>query len=156
MIQRIQTVYLFVTAVLAGLLFAFPSAEFLSGNNMAELTAAGFFDSETGKMILFPYGLAATAGASALLALVTLFLYKKRMAQLRLCIVEMVLLVGTLLFEIYYIWGGVKSIGNAAELYSYAVRLPSVFPVIALIFSWLALRGVNKDIMLLRSLDRIR
>ena len=105
--------------------------------------------------MLTAYGLAATVIAAALLPFVTIFLYKKRLLQFRLCVVETVLLAGVMLFEIYYIWGRCAEPrrspfqpGNSPP--------PRFFPPVSLIFTYLALRGIRKDILLVKSLDRIR
>ena len=97
-----------------------------------------------GAMVAFP-----------LLALVIIFLYKKRLVQFRLCVMEMVLLAGTIVFEIYYVWGGVRSLGGF-DTAVWRMNLAALFPLFALILSYLALLGIRKDILLIRSLDRIR
>lgn len=157
MIQRIQSLYLLLAAVLTGLTFAMPLSSFLGGAAEMKLNALGFFDAE-GQMVLSAYGLSALAGCAALLALVIIFLFKKRLVQFRLCVVEMVLLAGTIVFEIYYIyyiWGGVQSLGGFATA-AWRMHIAALFPLFALIFAYLGLLGIRKDILLIRSLDRIR
>ena len=154
MIQRIQSLYLLLAAVLTGLTFAMPLSSFLGGAAEMKLNALGFFDAE-GQMVLSAYGLSALAACSALLALVIIFLFKKRLVQFRLCVVEMVLLAGTIVFEIYYIWGGVQSLGGFATA-AWRMHIAALFPLFALIFAYLGLLGIRKDILLIRSLDRIR
>ena len=154
MIQRIQSLYLLLAAVLTGLTFAMPLSSFLGGAAEMKLNALGFFDAE-GQMVLSAYGLSALAGCAALLALVIIFLFKKRLVQFRLCVVEMVLLAGTIVFEIYYIWGGVQSLGGSATA-AWRMHIAALFPLFALIFAYLGLLGIRKDILLIRSLDRIR
>ena len=105
MIQRIQSLYLLLVAVLTGLMLLMPLGTFLGGTEEMYLTAFGFSDAADGTPVLTAYGLAATVIAAALLPFVTIFLYKKRLLQFRLCVVETVLLAGVMLFEIYYICG---------------------------------------------------
>lgn len=154
MIQRIQTLYLFLVALLTGLMFAFPLVRFLNGAEEMLLDPLGFKDAVTGELILNAYGLAATTIVAILLPLVTIFLFKKRLIQFRLCIVELVFLAGTLIFEVYYIWGGLSSIG--ADTSTMLLSVTAFFPLISAIFTLLALRGIKKDILLVKSLDRIR
>ncbi len=114
MIQRIQSLYLLLVAVLTGLMLLMPLGTFLGGTEEMYLTAFGFSDAADGTPVLTAYGLAATVIAAALLPFVTIFLYKKRLLQFRLCVVETVLLAGVMLFEIYYIWGGARSLSTLA------------------------------------------
>lgn len=155
MIQRIQSLYLFLAALLTGLMLALPLGSFLGGVEELELTAFGFKDMATGQAALNTYGLTATVIAATLLALITIFLFKRRMVQFRLCVVEMVLLAGVLLFEVYYMWGAVRSL-EAFDISAWKLSVAAFFPLISLIFTYLALRGVKKDILLVKSLDRIR
>ena len=99
MIQRIQSLYLLLVAVLTGLMLLMPLGTFLGGTEEMYLTAFGFSDAADGTPVLTAYGLAATVIAAALLPFVTIFLYKKRLLQFRLCVVETVLLAGVMLFE---------------------------------------------------------
>lgn len=154
MIQRIQSLYLFLVAALTGLMLVLPLGDFLGGGEEMELTALGFRDI-AGGTILNTYALSVTVIAAALLALVTIFLFRRRLVQFRLCVVEMVLLAGVLLFEIYYIWGGVRTLGTY-DTAAWKLSIAAFFPLISLIFTYLALRGVKKDILLVKSLDRIR
>jgi len=69
--------------------------------------------------------------------------------------VETVLLAGVMLFEIYYIWGGARSLSTLA-VSAWKLSAAAFFPPVSLIFTYLALRGIRKDILLVKSLDRIR
>ena len=146
MIQRIQSLYLLLVAVLTGLMLLMPLGTFLGG------TEEMYLD---GTPVLTAYGLAATVIAAALLPFVTIFLYKKRLLQFRLCVVETVLLAGVMLFEIYYIWGGARSLSTLA-VSAWKLSAAAFFPPVSLIFTYLALRGIRKDILLVKSLDTIR
>lgn len=155
MIQRIQSLYLFIAALLTGLMLALPLGSFLGGAEEMTLTAFGFKDAASGGLILSGYALTATVIAASVLALTTIFLFKRRMVQFRLCVVEMVLLTGVVLFEIYYIWGAVRSL-SAFDTSAWKLSLAAFFPLLSMIFTYFALRGIKKDILLVKSLDRIR
>lgn len=87
----------------------------------------------------------AMAGAAALVPLVALFLFNNRQRQVSMLIAEFVLLVGAAGFAVYGAW-------VAHTAWSYA----PVFVFAAFVTDWLALRGVLKDMMLLRNADRLR
>ena len=102
MIQRIQTLYLLViSALMAVTLFA----------------GLAWFAGDAGEFGLYAFGLKTTDGAvvqstlymgvllalACALPLVTIFLFRRRLLQLRLCVVEMVLLLGSAIMEgVYY------------------------------------------------------
>lgn len=84
-----------------------------------------------------------------LLPLITIFLYKKRFLQVRLCIVEIVLLIGSGIL----MWYHIRQFGaDATVLYKFSF----ILPVVCIIFTYMAIRGIVKDIKLLKSYDRIR
>jgi hypothetical protein len=83
------------------------------------------------------------------LNLISIFMYKRRVLQLRLCIYNMLLLAGlfgVILFVAY----------NIKDVETVSFRLPIVFPVIAIILHYLAYRGIRKDELMVRALDRLR
>ena len=126
MIQRIQTVYLFFAfCLIATLVFIpfCPSTSFMMGFN------SGWF------------------AVVALSAIITIFLYKKRNLQIRICYAMILSLV---LAYIIYLFVNFGSLSLTGMNYTF------LFPLIAMIFLLLALRGIKKDEKLIRSLDRLR
>lgn len=155
MIQRIQSLYLFIIAILTGLMMFLPVAKFMDVAEVLKLTGLGIVD-QSGETIITVYGLAVVVIAASVLPLVTIFLFKNRMLQFRLCVVEIVLLAGVLLCEAYYIWHGYDLMREASASGHMTVGFVALLPVLSLIFNFLALRGIKKDIVLVKSLDRIR
>ena len=56
MIQRIQSLYLLLVAVLTGLMLLMPLGTFLGGTEEMYLTAFGFSDAADGTPVLTAYG----------------------------------------------------------------------------------------------------
>ena len=86
-----------------------------------------------------------------------LFSYKNRMRQIRLSRIVsfvLVLFVGVLLLGLDQAAGGMFPGREEASLVQY--RWPVYMPLVALVFMWLALRGIRKDEELVRSSDRLR
>lgn len=90
-----------------------------------------------------------------ILPLITIFLFKRRWVQIRMCIVEMVLLLGLQIFFVFYLWRTQSSI-SVLENYSISYSVVSIVPLVGIILSYLAFRGIARDEALVRSLDRIR
>jgi hypothetical protein len=91
---------------------------------------------------------------TAILPLVTMFLYKRRMLQIRLCAVNIVLLIGVVVFVAIYYY--LNSILDGAEFTARSFSITAIFPLLSLILTYLAARAIFRDEMLVRSLDRIR
>jgi len=83
------------------------------------------------------------------LNLIIIFLYKRRLLQLRLCIYNIMFLVGItgIIFFIAY---------NIPNIQSVSFRLPIVFPLISIILHYLAFRGIRKDEIMVQALSRLR
>ncbi|MGQ1891954.1 DUF4293 domain-containing protein [Thermophagus sp. OGC60D27] len=155
MIQRIQTVYLFLAALLTGTLFFMTIADMATMDSFYELTWKGIFkvESETTTTLVVPtMALSILTIAATAISFITIFLFKKRVLQIRLCGLNMGLLPG-LSGLIYYLGKtGAKNL-NVTDL---SFNWPLVFPLIALILVFLAIRAIGKDEALVRSMDRIR
>ncbi len=156
MIQRIQTLYLFLTFLMLLTLFFAPLANFVGGAELYTLTIWGFEASGASSIEPIPtrhMGILAVIATA--LPLVTIFLYRFRWIQLRLCIVQMVLLVGLQAYFCLYLFG-MLSVVNQLEVASTSYQLTDVIPLVGLVLTWLAFRGVVRDNNLIKSLNRIR
>ena len=92
---------------------------------------------------------------AAALPLVTIFLYRRRLLQIRLCVAEMVLLAGAVVMEgVYYFLSGRLFAGMA--FHTQGFRPAIALPLVALLFAFLAARAIFHDELLVRSADRIR
>lgn len=154
MIQRIQTLYLLVVAALLAVTIFTPMAYFSIGGEEYTLTAFAVRNAEgvAVQPTLYMGILLAMAG---ILPLIVIFLYKHRMLQLRLCIVEIVLLVGSAVMTGIYYYLSVRFFLQT-DLVAKGVHAGIVLPLVAIVFAVLAIRGIFKDEMLVRSLNRIR
>ncbi|RIH67205.1 DUF4293 family protein [Mariniphaga sediminis] len=147
MIQRIQTIYIFLAAVLIGLLLKLNFAELAVDGNWYVFNAMGIGSGE--EMIFNGLPVMGFIGLITFLHLITIFLYKKRIGQIRLLSFTIILLLGLLGIMLYFLYAGF----DGAEV---AFKVPMVFPLIAIILDYLAIRSIGKDEALLRSLNRIR
>ena len=145
MIQRIQTLYLLLVVVLTGLALWLPLVDFTVGADTCTLTAFGLKDAAGITFLV----------AACLVPLVTIFLFKRRLVQIRLCAVELVLLIGAGAMMGIYFYLCNRYFADS-EFYSHTLKISLVFPLVCLVFDLLALRAIFRDEKLVRSLDRIR
>jgi hypothetical protein len=138
MIQRQQTLWLLLSAISCILSFGYP---FYAGTTLVNniVTAAKLYADSN-------FFLSILTGASVLLSLCTIFLFKNRKLQLRLCFTGIAISVVTLV--IYF-----------AEMKTFAsgsISLSCLFAFANVIGYIMAARGVWKDEKLVKSLDKLR
>ncbi|EKC80290.1 conserved hypothetical protein, membrane, partial [human gut metagenome] len=132
MIQRIQTLYLLLVVVLTGLALWLPLADFTVGADTCTLTAFGLKDA-AGITLLPTVYLGVVLVAACLVPLVTIFLFKRRLVQIRLCAVELVLLIGAGAMMGIYFYLCNRYFADS-EFYSHTLKISLVFPLVCLVF----------------------
>lgn len=154
MIQRKQTLFLLLVVLLNTLLFFFPMAE-LSPENSETVYNMMYRGMETqaGKLSFTSYPLAVLLTIISLIALITIFLYKKRMLQMRLTMLNVFLVIGAIGMVYFYGFYAFPELQSAGFEVNYAV---AAFPVLEILLLIFAYRGIKHDENLVRSMDRIR
>lgn len=155
MIQRIQTLYLLFAAALMSLTMFLPLATIWQGDTEL-VVKAWFTDGTLGFKAPLPLYLGILLAVATALPLIIIFLYKKRMVQIRLCVSEIVLLLGSIAFIVLYCYRLYNLLSELMQEINFTLGIASLMPVVATIFVALAIRGIARDEALVRSLDRIR
>jgi hypothetical protein len=150
MIQRIQTIFLFLVVVL-----------------LVTFNFLPYWQSETGEITLFSYGLQTTAGTNsalqfgihtavavlssiaALIALIEIFMFKDRLKQMMMSVINSFVLVITIGLMAYFVYGFQSTTPGDFELGMFTLAM-------AMFMNVLARRFIQKDENLVRSVDRIR
>lgn len=156
MIQRIQSLYLLLTAGVMVLLAFIPMATFMAGSEELQITLRGIGSpDDPGNYIVPAWGMTILWGLATLFPFVLIFLYRHRLLQLRLCIVEIVLLAGMQAYVGFYVFNA-KSVLKAFDISSMSYSPVDMMPIVGIILMVMAIRGIIRDQTLIRSLDRIR
>lgn len=151
MIQRIQSVFLLLSGLLMGSLFFFPLAVIQNKEGESfDFIYRGLINAD-GESIFPALALAILLTIATLVSFVTIFLYKKRILQLRLCGLNIGLLLGSV-GMIYYL--ATEATAEVSGIMM--VKMTSAFPIVAVVLTILAMRSIGKDVALLKSMDRIR
>lgn len=158
MIQRVQSIYLVLATLAGAMTFFLPYAHFYAnGAKVAEYAMFGVFNVQSEVVeitspFIFPAWLFGTF--SVLIPLISIFLYKNRPLQMR--IVRLAYLVN--LGYLVYLFFAIDSINNSVFDGALDILHHTGFymPVIAIVFCFLAVRGIKADEALVKSLDRIR
>lgn len=154
MIQRIQTVYFLIAALLVGSLFFIPFAEIVNAKGeIYRLDASGFYmeGSQSHELIIGGLPVVFLCIISALFILVTIFQFNKRPRQITFSKLNIFILL-VLCGIIYY------NVSRCLNLItgSHSLKIYLAFPLIAMVFIYLAIKAIRKDQELLKSIDRIR
>lgn len=139
MIQRIQTLWLFLAALVMATLFYFPVYKF----NAMQLVSIG---NNFLAIIL--------AALSIALSLLTVFNFKKRKNQISLCWLNMLVCIG-LLAWLFYTIDNAQSLPQNSNISGY-YRIGAFIPLIVIILLFLAKSGIKKDDKLIKAADRLR
>jgi len=143
MIQRVQSLYLILAVIVSGLLaFIFPF--YIYNGEMVGIEQAFRADSLLLKAIASLFML------SAVLALVSLFLFKNRNTQIvinRLNIILNFLLLGLIVYQLQTL-SGETSVSEKG--------IGSFLPLIVVVLLSLATKAILKDERLVKSADRLR
>ena len=155
MIQRIQSLYLLTIVILSGFTLLTPVADFV---NQAQ--GLHYLLDFKGIYLLQPNGtifessawaLSAIATLIPIISLISIFLYKKRINQIRLSVINMLFMIGYYILLFIYVWFASQRL-NA----EWSLRFATIFPLINLILNYLAIGAIGKDEKLVKSLDRLR
>lgn len=156
MIQRIQSLYLLAVTILMAITFTAPILAFGTTEGVSTLYTYQLVNA-TGESETAPYYLTLLVIAATILPFVTIFGYKKRMVQIRWCVVEMVLLAGTIVMLGLYCYRFYTLFREVSpEIFSVSFKLTLCCPLVALVLTWLASRAIFRDEILVRDTDRIR
>ena len=152
MIQRIQSLWLFLAAAALIAVLFLPVGMFKLPHGLYECTAFNMTKAGDVPPMNLPTWLIGIVSALAgFLSFLAIFLFKKRNQQIRLTWVAFttnaILAIGLISMFLYF-----KYALDAWVGYGPAVLMP----FLGLILNYLAIKGIKKDDALVKSLDRIR
>lgn len=126
MIQRIQTVYLLIVAIFMVLMMSFSVGHFYTETSVSDMTNLAVIAPD-GTMNYAPWALFAILMVVAILSLVTIFLYRKRMLQIRLTLFSSIILVGYYVTLAAFVWGTLKECGSFTPSWTLCLPLISLY-----------------------------
>ena len=158
MIQRIQSVFLFIAIIAIILLAFFSLATFYSQTGIFVLHVYELESITPSTEIPFvPWifaPLAATALVVVVLNLIALLSYKNRLKQIRLTQVSILLNILFIVALMFYYIPTIEE--NTSTTVDYTESVGIYLPLISLVFTLIAQHFIKKDEKLVRSVDRLR
>ena len=150
MLQRIQSVYLLLASICMVVSLLTHLAVFSIGGEIVNFEAMGFYLNE--EIIFSTWGLFIIGNISAVMSVLIVFLYKKRMLQIRLASMNVFMILGYYGLIAFYIFKRNPEVESVFQ----NIGIGMITPFIALILTYLAIRKIGADEALIRSLNRIR
>ncbi|RQO78771.1 hypothetical protein DBR40_05795 [Pedobacter sp. KBW01] len=155
MIQRIQSIWLFLAFLVLALMTFLPLATKEIDGSESVVYMFGLktqFQSESGSeyKLALSLPLIVTYIAIAIICFVNIFNFRKRNLQKRLAIISIVLIGGFAFWCSTYI----NELPGGIEGATFGIG--AYLPAIAILFIVLAIFGINKDERLIRSAERLR
>jgi D-alanyl-lipoteichoic acid acyltransferase DltB (MBOAT superfamily) len=153
MIQRIQTIYLLAAVSLFSLMLTNPLSRIVTDEDLYEMDfmqvqALGTDAGESMKVLpvtILIFSIMAVG-------LLTIFLYRKRTLQMRLCMFNILLMLGLVGLIYFY----TKMIEGNLNAPNSVLLWPIVVPPVSAVFTFLAMKAIQKDDALVKSYDRLR
>ena len=162
MIQRRQTIFMLLAVIISALLFFTPMIWFNADGNVMKFTIFGIENPVEALTLSksYTWPLIVLTVLMTALPLYTIFIYKKRALQVKLCHLNMLLNVVFIGLVFLYYDADIQKVISAVEGDSYqfdvAYFYGMIIPLVNLVLEILAIRGIKKDIELLKSIDRLR
>lgn len=137
MLQRIQTVWLFLAAIAIAITLYF---------NVYKLADGSPINLQNNYIAIV------LVGISAILSMVALFSFKKRKSQLNMIWLNLLVIIGLLAWMFYSIELLKVDLNAEGGMYSFGAFVP----LLSVLFLILAISGIKKDVKLLKAYDRLR
>lgn len=152
MIQRIQTIFLLAAIACISAMSYLHVAELVTTDaSIYIFNLRGYFHETAGGALereLNCWSLFAMAQLINLFLLATIFLFKHRIVQMRLCVYNMILSLGLMGMTFFVV-------SHTSNVSMVAYKAPVVFPAVAFILILLAFRAIRRD-HILTQFDRLR
>lgn len=155
MIQRIQSIYLFLASAAQLTLFGVPVIDHGTSAGQEEVVkVTGVYVNGIEQAAVDKPFDALTIGliALAILPIIIIFLFRKRSLQISISYIAVLLIIG---FSFWMAQTAQAAIKNA-NLQASDFHVGAFLPTLAILFVILAIRGIRKDEALIKSADRLR
>ena len=152
MIQRLQSIFLFLAATMMSLLFVGPMPfvsidKSLPVDHGAVALADGILSTQD------HMGILVTVILAIVLPMLALFLYKNRPLQMRLGKISIAIVLIAIALTLIFGWQDAQQIPDDIQM---SIDFGYIMPVLSIVFLVLALKYIKKDEKLVRSADRLR
>lgn len=158
MLQRIQTIFLFITVVCVGIFLATTSWSKSLGPNEQVLVNPYYLIHTQGGLTITKtpiFYVATLAGLAGIFTIFTIFQYKNRIRQMLFVALNSILLAASMSAAVYHITRDATTLGgDPNDSGDFGVGIIAI--VVALVANFVANRLIKRDEKLVKSADRMR
>ncbi len=156
MIQRVQSVYLLLVTVVMSFLIVSPYAKMkdTDSRTLVFKSHAIVIEAESGEPQTYKNTVAVISLTllTSLISFVCIFLYNRRLIQIRICILNTILLI--ILMAVMFLYYIITR--DNLNLLHPNFEISAIFPMISVVLTILAYRAIRHDDMLVNSFERLR
>jgi hypothetical protein len=156
MIQRVQSIYLLLITVLMSFLLIRPYADLTLVDTQSLVFRAHAITIQSGPQDVELYKttipVVLLTLITGLLSFCTIFFYNHRIYQIRLSMINAVLIVMLIICMLTYS----LTIKQSLQVTDFSFRMAMIYPVLSLIFCIMAIRAIQHDEILVNSYNRLR
>lgn len=157
MLQRKQSLFLLLAAICGALTFVFPVDSFTRGDQGFVFRTTGFFMVDGTRVAdaaaKVPFAILLGFLSAMLVAII--FMYTNRKRQLRLTRIVTLLTTAVVVF-LFITDNSIRAYLEQGGKVSNCFGLSAGLPLLMIVFTFLAERGIRKDEELVKSMDRLR
>ncbi|PWS26827.1 hypothetical protein DHW03_12405 [Pedobacter yonginense] len=155
MIQRIQSIWLFLATLTLALMLVLPIATKQAGGSESTIFTYGIYHkittNDVSQLAVTPLiPLAVTNIAVAVMCFVNIFNFKRRSLQKKIIVFTIAAIAG------FAFWCSINAQKMPGGLDGASFGVGAYLPALAILFCVLAIFGINKDERLIRSAERLR
>ena len=152
MIQRIQSVYLLLAAIVVAVAMFTTVCSFVEADGITVHVLRPLGLTSDSGMFHSTWGMFGLLLLSVVVSVATIFLYTNRMLQIRMTVFNALLLIGYYIVAAFFIYMLQDGMGEV----SFRPGIGLALPAIAIILFYLAFRGIYRDEVIVRAADRLR
>lgn len=150
MIQRVQTIFWLLGLIASASLFWLPFAGIDTTEHVYRISLDGV-KSDAGEYLVNSWPVLVLGILIVIIQFLVIFQYKRRVLQMRMTMYNILLLAGWLIVGFLYARVAARMLEGTLQ-----PAYVSIMPVVAIILNLLAWRGVRRDYLMLKAVDRIR
>jgi len=155
MLQRIQSIYLFLAGLAIFALYLFPLAHNVYvGGTPINITVTGTYQDVSGQQQIKDHfvALSAVTAIMGIIPLIIIFLFKNRKQQIALCYSAILVIIG----YSFWIAQTAKSVTGGVTLAASNFGIGLFLCPVSILLLILAIKNIQRDEKLIKSADRLR
>ena len=155
MIQRAQSIYLFLVVVLMSFFLIFPLASLADDQGVLfKLYSYGFKKILNGEsqLLMTTIPVLILAIVVAFINFYSIFLFSRRTMQMRLCVYNILLMIGLIFLSFYYF----RFVYKAYHITFHHFKIAAILPILCIVLNIMAFGGIRRDELLVKTYERLR